>query len=55
MRVLAGVGRDRRESLEPNMHVYGRDDTRIIVYSMDRWPKEEREIRKNQEIFVIII
>ena len=37
------------------MHVYGRDDTRIIVYSMDRWPKEEREMRKNQDIFVIII
>ena len=49
MKVLVGVGWDRRELLELNLHMYGRDDTRIIVYNMEEWPEIEREI------FIIII
>ena len=58
MKVLVGVGWDKREFLEPNLHVYGRDNTRIIVYSIEDWPKgkeEEKNRKKNQEIFVIIL
>ena len=46
MKVLAGVGWDRREFLKPNLYMYGRDDTKIIVYSMEGWPKERREKKK---------
>ena len=38
--VLGDVGWDKKEFLESNLHVYDRDDTRIIVYNMERWPKE---------------
>ena len=34
--VLGGVGWDKKEFPESNLHVYGRDDTKIIVYSMRR-------------------
>ena len=37
--VLGGVGWDKKEFLESNLHVYGRDDTKIVVYIMGRWPK----------------
>ena len=37
--VLRGVGWDKKECLESNLHVYGRDDTKIVKYSMGRWPK----------------
>ena len=38
--VLGGVGWDKKEFLESNLHVYDEDDTKIVVYSMGRWPKE---------------
>ena len=41
--VLGGVGWDRNEFLEFNLHVYGRDDTKIIVYSMERNKKRGRK------------
>ena len=41
--VLGGVGWDRKEFLEFNLHVYGRDDTKIIVYSMKRKKKRGRK------------
>ena len=31
---------DREKLSEPNLHVYGKDDTKIIVYNMRRWPKK---------------
>ena len=37
---LEGVGWDKKEFSESKLHVYGRDDTKIVVYSMGRWPKE---------------
>ena len=36
---------NRKKLLEPNLHVYGKDDTQIMVYSMRRSPK--RKDRKN--------
>ena len=39
--VLRGVGWDKKEFPESNLHVYGRDDTKIVVYSMRRWPKKK--------------
>ena len=38
--VLGSVGWNKKEFLEFNLHVYGTDDTKIIVYSIGRWPKE---------------
>ena len=38
--VLEDVGWDK-EFLESNLHVYGKDDTKIVVYNMGRWPKEK--------------
>ena len=40
LRVLGSVGWDRKEFLESNLHVYGKDDTQIVVYNMEMWPKE---------------
>ena len=39
---LGGVRWDKKEFLEPNLHMYGRDDTKIRVYSMEMWPKERK-------------
>ena len=45
---------DRKKLSEPNLHVYGKDDTKVMVYNMRKWPKkgitknlERKEIRKN--------
>ena len=51
---LGGVRWNKKKFPNPNLHVYGGDDTRIIVYSMERSPKEKGGMRKNLEIFVII-
>ena len=32
---------DREKLPEPNLHVYGKDDTKIVVYNTRRWPKKE--------------
>ena len=42
--VLRSVGWDRKEFLESNLHVCGRDDTKIVVYNMGRCTKKEEEI-----------
>ena len=34
--VLGGVGWDKKELLEFNLHVYGRDNTKIVIYSTGR-------------------
>ena len=31
---------DREKFLEPNLHVYGKDDTKIMVYNIRRWLKK---------------
>ena len=50
MRVLRGVGWDKKEFIESNLHVYGGDDNRMIVYYMERWPKksERKNIREKR-------
>ena len=57
--VLGGVGWDRKEFPESNLQVYGRDDTKIVVYSMGRCTKkrkkkEKKKERRNQVILTII-
>ena len=41
--VLGGVRWDRKEFPESNLYVYGRDDTKIVVYSMRRCAKKGGE------------
>ena len=36
MMVLEGVGWDRKEFPESNLHVYGKDDIKIVIYSVGR-------------------
>ena len=48
MMVLGGVGWDKKEFLESNLHVYGRDDTKIIVYNMEMWLKKGRNKKKKR-------
>jgi len=31
---------DKKKLPEPNLHVYGKDDTQIMVYSMRRSPRK---------------
>ena len=40
--VLEDVGWDK-EFLESNLHVYGKDDTKIVIYSMGRCTKKRWE------------
>ena len=35
LEVPGGVGWDRKESSEPNLHVCGKDDTKRAVYNME--------------------
>ena len=44
--VLGGAGWDRKEFPESNLHMCGKDDTKIVVYNMGRCTK--RGIGKNQ-------
>ena len=44
-----GVGWDMKEFPESDLHVYGRDDTKIVVYNMGRYTKRGRS-GKNQAI-----
>ena len=52
--VLGDVGYDKKEFLESKLHVYGRDDIKIVVYNMGRWPKKG-DRKTNQKIFIIIL
>ena len=48
MMVLGGVGWDKKEFPESNLHVYDRDDTKIIVYNMEMWQKEGRNKKEKK-------
>ena len=37
-----------KELLESNLHVYGRDNTKIVIYSIERRPK--KGIEENHKI-----
>ena len=39
--VMGGVGWDRKEFPESNLHVCDRDDTEIVIYSIERCTKEK--------------
>ena len=47
--VLGGVEWDIKEFLEFNLHVYGKDDTKIVIYSMGRCTKKGEEKSSNLE------
>ena len=40
MIVLGSVGWDRKESLESNLHVCGKDDTKTTVYNVEKCTRE---------------
>ena len=44
---LGGVRWDKKKFSNPNLHVYGGDDTRIIVYSMEEWPEGRKNGNKS--------
>ena len=47
--VLGGAGWDRKESPESNLHVCGKDDTKIVVYNMEKCT-EKRERKKGYKL-----
>ena len=47
--VLEGAGWDRKEFPESNLHVYVREDTKIVVYSMGRCTKKRKEEKKGEK------
>ena len=51
LRVQGDIGWDKKKLPEPNLHVYGKDDTQIMVYNMRGWPRkrDRKNARENQE------
>ena len=49
--VLGGVGWDRMEFPESGLHVCGRDDTKIVVYSMGRCIRKGDRKKKSRYFF----
>ena len=51
--VLGGAGWDRKESPKSNLHVCSKDDTKIVVYNMERCTgKREEKSRIRTGTFV---
>ena len=48
---LGGVGWDRMEFLESNLHMCDRDDTKIVVYSLGRCTRKEDGRKKSRDFF----
>ena len=46
--VLGSVGWDMKESPESNLHVCGKDDTKIVVYDMERCTEKEGGEKKKK-------
>ena len=40
---------DREKLPKPNLHVYGKDDTKIMVYNMRRWLEKNEGTKKDLE------
>ena len=40
---------DREKLPEPNLHVYGKDDTKIMVYNMRMWLEKKEGTKKDLE------
>ena len=49
MMIFGGVGWDRKKFPEFNLHVYGKDDTKIIVHNMEIRNKRKELERKTLE------
>ena len=49
--VLGGIGWEIIEFFESSLHVCGRDDTKIIVYSMGRCTRKGDQEKKSREFF----
>ena len=49
--VLGGVGWDKKEFSEPNLNVYGRDDTKIVVYNLGRCTKKGGSEKKSSSFY----
>ena len=47
--VMGGVGWDKKEFLESDLYVYGKDDTKIVIYSMGRCTKKRGKKSSNLE------
>ena len=41
---------DKKKLPESNLHMYGKDDTQIMVYSMKRSPKKGSEKKKKKTL-----
>ena len=39
--VLGGVGWEKKESPKSNLHVCGKDDTKIVVYNMEKYTEKK--------------
>ena len=51
--VLGGTRWDRKESPKSNLHVCGKDDTKIVVYNMERCTeKKENKSRRRTRTLV---
>ena len=44
--VLGGVGWDRKEFSESNLHVCGKNDTKIVVYNMEKCTEKGRKKKR---------
>ena len=52
--VLGGVGWDKKKFLESNLHVYGGDDIKVVVYNMGRWPKKSRRKKPRNLVMILL-
>ena len=48
--VLGGVRWDKKEFPESNLHVCGKDNTKIVVYNMGRYTEKEIEKKKIKQL-----
>ena len=44
---LGGVGWDRKEFPESNLHMYSKDDTKIVLCSMEKCTKRKKKKSSN--------
>ena len=49
--VLGDVGWDRKESPKSNLHVCGKDDTKIAIYNPEECAKMWRELRSGRKSY----
>ena len=49
--VMGGVGWDKMELPESSLHMCGRDDKKIVVYSMGRCTRKGDRERKSRDFF----